>query len=414
MTNSPGATPGEAQILGDRHIVLTVTGSIAAYKSCYLVRDLVRAGSMVQVVMTSSAARFVGPLTFATLSGRPVLKEMFPEPDPGRPVHLDPATWGDLLVAAPATANYIGKLAAGLADDLASTIALAFRGPILIAPAMNPAMWASPALQRNVELLKERGVNFTGPVEGSVAGIDEEAGMGRMIEPSIIFSRIEELLADKSWKGRTVVVTSGPTRESLDPVRFISNRSSGQMGDAIARQARLRGAEVVLIRGKGATGTAPEGVDLIEVETAREMFEGVREHFDRCDMLVMAAAVADWSCENPATSKLKKRDGFPDMKWSPTVDILAWACDHRNDQAVIGFALETESHIEEAKRKLVEKGADIIVMNDPTRSDSAFGGADTRLTLLTRDEETLELELLSKVEAADRLLNASERFLPRR
>jgi len=399
--------------LDDRNVVLTVTGSIAAYKSCHLVRDLVRAGCRVQVVMTESAAEFVGPLTFAALSGRPVLTGLFSDVPPGSPVHLQPVEWGDVLVTAPATANYIGKLAGGLADDLATTIAQAFDKPILIAPAMNPRMWKNRAVQRNVDLLKERGVNFMGPVEGAMAGMDEQAGVGRMAEPHLIFDRIEELLSDPTWRGKRVVVTSGPTREPFDPVRFIGNRSSGRMGDAVARQARLKGADVILVRGRGAAGAPPEFVGLVEVETAREMSAAVKEHFDRCDLLVMTAAVADWTVKKPSRSKLKKRDGAPVLTLERTEDILAWACRNRKKQALIGFALETEKHLEEAKRKLVDKDVDLIALNDPTKADSSFGGDSTRLTLLTRDEKVIELPLLTKHAAARRLLDAVEPYLPK-
>ncbi len=403
-----------SSVLNNRHIVLTVTGGIAAYKSCYLVRILVSAGCQVQVVMTESATKFVNPLTFSTLSGRAVLKDLFPEPPPAEPLHLQPVDWGDLLVTAPATANYIGKFTTGLADDLATAIAQAFDKPILIAPAMNRRMWSNPAVQHNVSLLKDRGIEFIGPVEGEMAGIKELPGIGRMVEPSVIFDRIEELLSDQPWKGRTVIVTSGPTREPLDPVRFIGNRSSGRMGDAVARQAALRGADVILIRGRGAVGESPGSVELVEVETAREMSEKVKAYFDRCDLLVMTAAVADWTVEEPSSSKLKKRDGVPVITLTRTEDILSWACSHRRNQAVIGFALETENHIEEAKRKLTEKGADLITMNDPTRADSVFGGESIRLTILTRDDKIIELPVLSKPVAANRLLDAVEPYLPKR
>jgi len=405
---------GVSGVLNDRRIALTVTGGIAAYKSCYLVRILISAGCQVQVVMTESATKFVNPLTFSTLSGRAVLKELFPEPPPAEPLHLQPVNWGDLLVTAPATANYIGKLAAGIADDLATAIAQAFDKSILIAPAMNPRMWNNPAIQHNVSLLKDRGIEFIGPVEGEMAGIKEALGIGRMVEPSVIFSHIEELLSEKSWKGRTVVVTSGPTREPLDPVRFISNRSSGRMGNAVARQAALRGADVILIRGRGAIDESLGSVEMVEVETALDMSEKVKTFFDRCDLLVMTAAVSDWTVKEPSSSKLKKRDGAPEITLTRTEDILAWACSHRKNQVVVGFALETENHIEEAKRKLTEKGADLIALNDPTRADSVFGGESVRLTFLTRDGKIIELPTLSKQTAANRLLDAIEPFLSKR
>lgn len=409
-SDGPSSDTPISQLSG-RHVVLTVTGGIAAYKSCYLVRSLVNAGSQVEVIMTKSAAEFVTPLTFATLSGRNVLLSLFPDPPPSEPIHLKPVEWGDILVVAPATANYIGKLACGLADDLASTVAMAFQGPILLAPAMNTKMWLNPVVQRNVGALQERGINFIGPTLGAMGGRSEEFGVGRMVEPDTIFDRIEELLADARWKDRTVIVTSGPTREALDPVRFLSNRSSGRMGDAIARQARLRGAEVILIRGSGALTEPPAGITLLEVETAAEMAACVKEHFEGCDLLVMAAAVSDWTIEKPAATKLKKRDGVPVLELMPVEDILSWACTNRQRQVVVGFALETEHHLDGARQKLAEKGADLIALNDPTREDSLFGGDTVKLTLLPREGAAKELPVLSKLEAADRLLDALDTFL---
>jgi len=398
--------------LDRRRVILAVTGGIAAYKSCHLVREIIRAGGEVQVLMTDAATRFVAPLTFATLSGKEVLTEMFPEPPPADPIHLTPARWGHILVVAPATANFIGRLAGGLADDLPSTVALAFQGPILLAPAMNPRLWTSPAVQDNIEQLSRRGVNFIGPEEGEMGGVHEEPGPGRMSEPDSILNRIEGLLADRSrWQDRTVLVTSGPTIEPLDPVRFLSNRSSGRMGDAVARQAILRGAEVILIRGKAVAAPPPDGVELVEVETAAEMSAAVKAHFDRCDLLVMAAAVADWTPESPHASKLKKIDGIPELTLCQTEDILAWAGSHRSRQAIVGFALETDDHLEKAGLKLASKGADLIALNDPTRPHSAFGGETVRLTLVPRDGEPEELPTLTKREAADRLLEAAQRFL---
>ncbi|MDP8239097.1 MAG: bifunctional phosphopantothenoylcysteine decarboxylase/phosphopantothenate--cysteine ligase CoaBC [Candidatus Hatepunaea meridiana] len=396
----------------NRHILLTITGGIAAYKSCYLIRELILSGYQVQALMTKSATRFITPLTLATLSGNDVLTDLFPDTLPSNPIHLTTVKWGDILVVAPATANYIGKLTCGLADDLVSAVALAYDGPILIAPAMNPKMWQNDAVQDNIRTLKNRGVHFIGPVSGDMGGVNEDAGMGRMVEPSLIFNRIEELSADQPLKGYTVLVTSGPTREPLDPVRYISNHSSGRMGDAIARQAYIMGAEVKLVRGKGAIGDTPFGVDLIEVETAQDMYESVKKYFDKCDIAVMAAAVADWSVENPAAFKLKKKDGLPSLNFIQTKDILVWACQQRKKQIVIGFALETRNHLKEAKLKLVQKGADMIVLNDPTREDSKFGGDTTKLTLLTRGDKVAELPVLTKRDAAGHLLDAVRLLLP--
>ncbi|MFH0765186.1 MAG: bifunctional phosphopantothenoylcysteine decarboxylase/phosphopantothenate--cysteine ligase CoaBC, partial [Calditrichota bacterium] len=343
----------EYRPLKDRRILLVITGGIAAYKSCQLVRDIRRAGGEVQVLMTTAAQRFVTPLTFATLSGRPVLTDMFPDPPPPEPIHLKPVEWGEIWVVAPASADFIGKLANGLADDLPSTCALAFTGPVLLAPGMNARMWANSAVQDNIARLTARGAACVGPEFGSMAGINEKAGAGRMSEPEAILDKIEELLSDRSrWKGKRVIVTSGPTREPLDPVRFFSNRSSGRMGDAIARQAFLRGAEVTLIRGCATSGLPPRGVQLIWVDTAAEMAQAVKDAFPPADALIMTAAVADWTPEKTALNKLKKEAGSPNINWKETEDILAWAGKQKTKQVVVGFALETSNHVEHARRKL--------------------------------------------------------------
>ncbi|MBM3328756.1 MAG: bifunctional phosphopantothenoylcysteine decarboxylase/phosphopantothenate--cysteine ligase CoaBC [Calditrichaeota bacterium] len=406
-------TEDEGLPLSGRKVLLAVTGGIAAYKSCYLTREIVRAGGQVQVLMSAAATQFVGPLTFATLSGRPVLDRMFPDPPPADPIHLVAGHFGDLLVIAPATADFLAKAAHGFADDLPSSALLAFTGPVLLAPAMNPAMWQSPAVIENVARLRDRGLHFIGPERGDMGGVHEEPGVGRMSEPEAILARCEELLADRTrWAGRRVVVTTGPTRESLDPVRFISNRSSGRMGDAIAREAVLRGAEVFLIRGRGAEGMAPPGVDVVPVESASEMADAVKIIFEDADLLIMAAAVADWRPRKVAETKLKKRDGAPALEWEETEDILSWAGRNRSRQAVVGFALETTGHLAEASAKLKAKGVDLIALNDPTRGDSRFGGDTIRLTLVGREGDPVELPVLDKRAAARRLLEAAGRYLP--
>jgi len=397
-----------------RRIVVAVTGGIAAYKTCYLVRELVKGGADVQVLMSRAGTEFVSPLTFATLSGRPVIFEMFPSVAPTDPVHLRPASWGEVMVIAPATADFIGKLAHGLADDIPSTVAMAFEGRLLVAPAMNPKMWRSPAVVSNMATIEARGVNIIGPDEGEMGGVHEESGVGRMSEPDVIADRIEELLvADQNLSGKRVIVSSGPTREAIDPVRYVSNRSSGAMGDALARTARLKGAEVFLIRGKGASDVPPSGVKLIEVDSAADMALSVKELFPKSDLLVMAAAVADWTVANPAASKLKKDRGAPAIEWTATEDILAWAGEQKTHQTVVGFALETDHHLQNARQKLEQKKIDLIILNDPTQADSAFGGSTTRLTILAKDGEVIELPLLPKRIAAGHVLNVAARFIER-
>lgn len=397
-----------------RKVVVAITGGIAAYKTCLIVRELIRQGAEVQVVMSRAAKEFVTPLTFATLSGRPVLDEMFPAESPTNPLHLTPASWGEVLIVAPATADYIGKLAHGLADDVPSTIGMAFRGPILLAPAMNPKMWSSPAVQENIQTLHRREVLTVGPESGAMGGVLEEAGVGRMSEPESILDRLEEILSvEAGWKAVSILITSGPTREALDPVRFISNRSSGKMGDAIARAAAVRGASVTMIRGIGSTSPIPNGVEVVNVESAAEMATEFKSRFAEAQIAILAAAVADWTIETVATQKLKKDAGPPQAGWKPTEDILAWAGANKKKQVVVGFALETEDHLSRAQQKLSDKHADMIVLNDATRPDSTFGGDFTCLTLVTTSRKETVLPQLNKRSAALEVLNAARRLLKR-
>ena len=406
--------PSTPPPLAGRKLLLVVTGGIAAFKCCYLIRDLRRLGVEVQVVLTEAATKFVAPLTFATLSGRRAPSELFPEPPPAEPIHLTLAHHSNLMLVAPASADFIGKMALGLADDLASSVALAYRGPVLIAPAMNSAMWENPAVKSNVATLRKRGIQFVGPEKGELAGISEEAGPGRMSEPAAILARIEELLGGAKMAGLRVLVASGPTREPLDPVRFISNYSSGRMGDAVARQAILQGADVVLVHGRGAQREPPLGVKLIPVDSAAEMAQAVKAEFKRCHLLVMAAAVADWRPKRPARDKLKKAAGAPRLEWEETEDILRWAGANKRGQVVVGFALETDAHLENARRKLEGKKADLMALNDPTEEGSGFGGDTIRLTLLPRNGKPEALPILPKWAAAHRLLEAAVRLLKSR
>ncbi len=400
------ANAGSLSNLDSRRILLILTGGISAYKSCILVREVIRAGGEVRVVMTAAAEKFISPLTLSTLSGNAVMTEMFPEPAPPDPIHLQTSEWADIMVVAPATANFLGKLTNGLADDLASSIAMAYIGPVLLAPAMNPRMWSNQAVQDNVHTLEQRGYRFTGPHEGAMGGISEQAGVGRMSEPEDILNEIEKVLfKPKNLEGRRILISSGPTREKLDPVRYLSNFSSGKMGHAIARQAQLRGAEVTLIRGKGSSAEPPRGINIIDVDSAAEMADAMKNKFNDCDMLIMAAAVADWTIENVSGSKIKKRDGAPQIEWKATEDILKWASENKKDQIIIGFALETANHLIEAQEKFAEKGSDIIALNDPTRITSAFGGDTIQLTLISHDGKTTELTILSTSTAAGQLLD---------
>lgn len=403
--------PEEKRFAGVK-VLLGVTGGIAAYKACHLVRILIEEGAEVQVVLTERAHQFITPLTLATLSGRPVLTDLFPQPPPPQPIHLTPASWADLAIVAPATADFIARLAHGLADDLLTTILLSFKGPLLLAPTMNPRMWENQFLQENLHRLKEQGIRTVGPEWGKMASLEEGEGWGRMSEPEAIADAAEELLIPDRWlAGKRVIVTSGPTREALDPVRYLSNRSSGKMGDALARQAHLLGAEVYLIRGNGALGDPPRGPRVIEVESAQDMAGAVKSLFASSHLLIMAAAVADWRPEQVSSSKIKRSEESLSLSLVANEDILAWAGRHKQSQVVVGFALETEQHLENAQAKLTHKGADLILLNDPTQPHSQFGGDTTQITILSRNGEVNVLPLMSKREAARRVLEEIKPFL---
>ena len=346
-----------------KNILLGVTGGIAVYKAADLASKLRQAGFKVQVVMTRSAAQFVAPLTFRELTGQPVHLDMFAEPKNWQVEHISLARWADLFVVAPATANIIAKLANGIADDLLTTTALATTAQLLIAPAMNSQMYLHPATQANLEVLRSRGVQFVGPASGFLACGEE--GVGRLAPVEEILAKIEELLAPKELSGKRVLVTAGPTREAIDPFRFLSNYSSGKMGYAIAQTAAHLGAEVVLISGP-TNLPCPQGVQRISVESAAEMYQAVLHHFPNVDVVVKAAAVSDWQSAAYSPQKLKKGEQKElVLKLVPTPDILLELGKRKGKQLIVGFAAETGNLEEYAKEKLLAKGADLIV---PTQS----------------------------------------------
>jgi len=387
-------------ILEGKSIVLGVTGGIAAYKAAVLCSRLVKAGAVVDVILTGAAREFVTPLTFQALTHRPVVTEMFALLAETEIGHVSLAQRADLLIVAPATANTIAKLAAGLADSMLTTTLLAAQAPILLAPAMESHMWSNPLTQANVKRLGQlRDVTLVGPGEGRLAS--GASGVGRMSEP-------EEILDAACWllgrggplAGRRVVVTAGGTREPLDPVRFLGNRSSGQMGYALARAARDRGAEVIVVSTTGQC--APFGADLVAVETAAEMRDAVLGILAEADALIMAAAVADYRPARAAAQKIKKAEGGLSLELVRTPDILAEvAARRREDQVVVGFAAETEDLLANAQQKLVRKRLDLIVANDARQ---AMGSAANQVTLIGADGTVEALPLLPKEEVAGRIL----------
>lgn len=394
--------------LHDRHIVLGVTGSIAAYKAVEVVRELTKRGADVRVVMTRAATAFVGPTTFSALSGHPVAIEQFPEHSQWGEEHIDMAVWADVLAVVPATANIIGKAAQGLADDLLSTLLLACEAPCCFAPAMNFRMMRHPAVQNNLETLRAHGRHIIDPEYGSLANM--EIGEGRLADPAHIVQTIVALSDPRNdLAGRRVLVTAGPTIESIDPVRFLTNRSSGKMGYAIATLAAQRGADVTLITGPTHL-MAPRNMSVVHVRTAEEMRRAVVDQVPRHDAIIMAAAVADYRPKQVAAQKIKKGEAVLSLEMERTADILA-EISTRRPPVVIGFAVETHDGLTYARQKLVEKNLDFIVYNDITVDGAGFEVDTNIVTVLHRDgrEEALPKQL--KTEVADHVLNEAVALL---
>lgn len=381
-------------------VVVGVTGGIACYKAADLVRLLVRDGFQVQVVMTRGAMEFVAPLTFQTLSGRPVATEVFNLTQESEIGHIRLADDADLFVIAPATAQVIGKIASGLADDLLTTAVMATRAPVLICPSMNVHMYGNPIVQENIRKLRALGYHFMEPVEGYLACGYE--GKGRLPEPEDILAEIKRLLAVKDLGEERLLITAGPSREPLDPVRFISNRSSGKMGYALARVGARRGAQVTLVSGPTSLGP-PGGVRLISVVTASEMRAAVLEEFPGATAVLMAAAVADYRPERFVPKKIKKGEGPIQIKLHPNPDILRELGTRKDGKLLVGFAAETEELLANAEKKLREKNLDLIVVNDITREGSGFDADTNEAALLDRKGRVERLPLMTKEELAHRI-----------
>lgn len=385
-------------------VVLGVTGGIAVYKACELLRLLQKRGIDVFVVMTQNACRFVAPLTFETLSGHPVAVDTFDRPQTWEVEHIALAKRADLFLIAPATANIMGKMACGIADDMLSTTVMATRAPVLVAPAMNTGMWENAAVQQNVKTLRARGVEIVAPVSGHLACGD--SGAGKLEDVAVIAERACELLfAKKDMEGLRVMVTAGPSREALDPVRYISNRSSGKMGYAIAQAAQKRGAEVTLLSGPVAI-EAPQGVKLVPFTTTQELLDRASELAQEQDLLIQAAAPADYRAKEIAPQKIKKQGGEP-MTFTlvENPDVAATlGKSKRGGQVFVGFAAETNDVLAHARDKLARKNLDMIVANDVTRPGAGFDVDTNIVTLITKDGQEA-LPMMSKAEVAQRILD---------
>ena len=389
-------------MLKGRKIVLGVTGGIAAYKAAELVRELVRAGAEVFVVMTRNAQAFITPLTFQALSGHSVTTELFSLTEESEIGHIALADRAELLAIAPATANIIGKIAAGIADDILTTIVMATKAPVLLAPAMNVHMWENPICQENIQKLRSRGFHFIDPEAGELACGYE--GKGRLAEIPAIVEEIRSILSPKDLSGETLLVTAGPTEEPIDPVRFLSNRSSGKMGFAVARAARRRGAQVILVSGPSAL-PAPSGVKFIPVRTASEMREAVLGSLPGVSTLVMAAAVSDYRPKGTSPEKIKKSRAELSLPLELNPDILHEAGQRKEKRLLIGFAAETESLLANARKKLAEKNLDLIVANDVRLPGAGFQVDTNVAKLIDRSGKVEELPLMSKEDLADCVLD---------
>ena len=390
--------------LGGRELILGVTGSIAAYKAVYLLRELVRLGARVTVVRTAHAEQFVGDLTWRTLSGRPVLADLF-DPRSGEAVeHVALAERADAVVVAPATANLLAKAAHGIADDFLTTVLLAARGPVLMVPAMDGGMWNHAAVSANVATLRSRGVTVLEPDAGALAsGL---SGKGRLPEVDAVVEALERLLAPaRDLAGERFLVTSGPTREPIDPVRYLSNRSSGKMGHAITTAALRRGAAVTLISGPTAL-TPPPGATFVPVQTAEEMREAALQHLPAATVVIKAAAVADYRVANPAGQKIKsKKDEGLTLELVPNPDILRELAARKGRTFLVGFAAETHDLRRHAQAKLAAKGIDLLVANDVSRQGIGFEADDNQVVLLDRWGGEVELPKMSKLAVADAILD---------
>ena len=391
-----------------KQIVLGVTGSIAAYKAVALLRTLLREGAIVHVVMTQSAMKFVTPLTFEVLSGHRVSTDVFEAHQ--EMTHLSLPEQADLIVIAPATANCLAKSALGLGDDLLSTMLLTAQCPLIVAPAMDGGMWAHPSVIEHVQTLRARGTIVVDPEEGPLAS--GRIGQGRLAEKDTILEAIQTALAPRcDWEGDRILVSAGPTQEPIDPVRFISNRSSGKMGYAIAEAAQARGAQVILVTGPTALPT-PRGVEVISVATAEEMTKALSARLAWSTVVIMAAAVADFRPTHPASHKMQKQGrASQTLDLERTTDILAFLSAQRTTQLMVGFAAETNDLIAHAKNKLTAKGLDLIVANDVTIEGAGFGSEQNIATLIDRLGTMTALPLMPKRALADAILDRAHELL---
>jgi phosphopantothenoylcysteine decarboxylase/phosphopantothenate--cysteine ligase len=389
-------------MLKDKNIILGITGGIAAYKAAELTREFVKRGAKVKVIMTENAAMFIGPLTLQTLSGNPVYSSMFFLAGDSEIPHISLAQSADIIVVAPATANIIGKIVSGIADDLLSTTITATKAPVLICPAMNSNMYDNPILRSNIDKLSSLGYLFVNAGYGELAC--KSQGSGRLPDPADIAEEVEVLLTEKDLEGHRVLITAGPTQESFDPVRYISNHSSGKMGYALAIMARRRGADVTLISGPTSL-SIPAGVKFTGVSSAEEMREAVMECLEESTVIIKAAAVADYRPSTSSDSKIKKKDGVLDVCLERTPDIISEVSSRKGSRVLVGFAMETENLLENAKGKMIARDMDLIVANELGLPGSGFQHDTNIVKIIDKSGNIEELPLMDKKDVADRILD---------
>ena len=399
-------------MLKGRQIVLGVTGGIAAYKAAELVRLLVKEEANVHVVMTRNAQEFITSLTFQTLSGNPVATDPFVLIEEREIGHIALADLAELIVILPATANIIGKIANGISDDFLSTMVMASRAPVLFAPSMNVNMWENKAVQVNIQTLLERGYHVIEPGEGELAC--HWYGKGRLAELTEVMERIEDFFCPKDLKGEKILITGGPTQEPIDPVRFITNRSSGKMGYALAKVAKRRGAEVILVTGPTSLPIPRRDIEVIPVQTAGEMRKTVLSHIEGCSAVIKAAAVSDFRPKVMSQRKLKKAEASRSLELEKTEDILGEIGKKKKDRVLVGFAAETEDLVENARKKLKEKNLDFIVVNDVTKPGAGFGVDTNQVKILYPSGEAKDLPLMSKEEVSQLILDEVVKLLKKK
>jgi phosphopantothenoylcysteine decarboxylase/phosphopantothenate--cysteine ligase len=398
-------------MLDGKNLIVGISGGIAAYKACEIVRRLKKLGAQIIVIMTENAQKFITPLTLETLSENEVVTEMFPEKKMVGVRHINLAQWADLILIAPATANLIGKIRAGIADDILTTVVISTKSPVMFAPSMNVNMYENPIFGENMEYLKKLGYKFIEPETGDLAC---GTGKGRLPEPEAIVGEVVKFLTGKrDLEGRSILVTAGRTQEPLDPVRYLSNRSSGRMGYAVAEAAQRRGARVTLISGPSDL-PVPGELNFVQVEKAKEMHSAVRSRFGKADVLIMAAAVSDFVPSIVSPEKTKKKEEEIYLRLKPGVDILKEMGKRKKRQILVGFSLETEDEIKNSKRKLTEKNLDMIVVNNPTVPGAGFEVDTNQVIFIDKRGKVEKLPLLSKKEVAERVLDRVSLLLKKR